>query len=398
MRVAILSDFHIGYERFSADAFRQAEEALRKASERADMMIICGDIFDMRAPKPEVIVQALNLFRNAKEKEWEARIEAYEGKGRIYTDMPVIAIPGTHERTAKNAENAVGLLNLAGFLADASESRVTVRKGSERVSVSALGGVSEERASGAIKEMDPQPLDGAFNIFAMHQSVYELLPFSDDFMRMESLPKGFDLYVNGHIHSKVEGEAHGKPFLIPGSTVLTQLKENEQGSKGFFVFDTERRSYEFVEISSRKFLLEHIDITGKGREEIMKEITERVEHGSAGTTGKPVMRIVLEGRLNDSTNHIGTELQAMAKKFSNSASVEISRDRLKGSDRDNDTDPERGLIENMSIKDFGMSLFLEKLKGKNYGLAVPPTSIFEMLSSGQSKEKAVKRAMEELLS
>ena len=46
---------HIGYERFYDDAYTQAKEALERASELADAIIIPGDVFDRRAPKPEVM-------------------------------------------------------------------------------------------------------------------------------------------------------------------------------------------------------------------------------------------------------------------------------------------------------------------------------------------------------
>ena len=91
-----------------------------------------------------------------------------------------------------------------------------------------------------------------------HQSVYEILPFSDDFIHYNELPKGFDLYVDGHIHSRVEADVHGKKFLIPGSTVLTQLKEGEQDDKGFILFDTQSYTYQFVKIKCRKFVFKNI--------------------------------------------------------------------------------------------------------------------------------------------
>ncbi|EQD59621.1 metallophosphoesterase, partial [mine drainage metagenome] len=76
--------------------------------------------------------------------------------------------------------------------------------------------------------------------FMLHQSIYEILPFDESFMHYDDLPKGFDLYVCGHIHSRVKATVNGKLFLIPGSTVLTQLKEGEQERKGFILFDTKK--------------------------------------------------------------------------------------------------------------------------------------------------------------
>jgi len=62
MKIAIVSDLHLGYERFYEDAYLQAKEALEKASSMADMLIIPGDLFDNRSPKPEVLAQGMNIF------------------------------------------------------------------------------------------------------------------------------------------------------------------------------------------------------------------------------------------------------------------------------------------------------------------------------------------------
>ncbi|MDE1851039.1 MAG: metallophosphoesterase family protein, partial [Candidatus Micrarchaeota archaeon] len=255
MKIAILSDFHLGYDRFVEDAYKQAEEALTKASELADMMILPGDLFDIRNPRLEILAQGVNLFRNVARKKWEARVVAYSGNKKLYTDIPIIAIPGTHERRAQNAGNSVELLSLAGLLIDASDATVEVEKDGEKVAVFSLGGLSEEKVKETLKELNPTPVDGAFNVFQFHQSIYELLPFSNDFIKFDDLPKGFDLYIDGHIHNKVESKVFGKPFLIPGSTVLTQLKDGEQEQKGFFLFDTKTKSYEFIPIESREFFV-----------------------------------------------------------------------------------------------------------------------------------------------
>ena len=150
MKIAILSDFHLGYERFAEDSYKQAEEALYKASEVCDMMIIPGDVFDIRNPRLEVLAQGINLFRNLGKKNWKARVVAYKGSKRLFTDLPIIAIPGTHERRAHNAGNSVELLSLAGLLVDASDSTVEIEKDGERIAVFALGGLSEEKVREAL--------------------------------------------------------------------------------------------------------------------------------------------------------------------------------------------------------------------------------------------------------
>jgi DNA repair exonuclease SbcCD nuclease subunit len=396
MRIAILADLHIGYERFYEDAYSQARAALEAAAGAADMILIAGDIFDMRIPKPEVMAQSMTLFRMLAERKWEARVTGYEGRGKRYTDIPVIAIPGTHERRSEEAEDAVGILNLAGFLVDSSEARTTVEMGGEKVAVYALGGVSDERAKGVLKALGPRPVPGAFNVFMMHQSVYELLPFSEGFMRFDDLPDGFDLYVNGHIHSRIEGKVHSKPFLTPGSTVLTQLKEKEQAEKGFFVFDTQSCSYSFNSIRTRRFEMERIDISGKGREEIRKEINEKVRMAASGG-GVPIVRILIEGKGGEEREYLNLDSQQIIKEYSGRAVVEIGSAGMDPDDGANAVgDAQPASIDGASIRDYGFSVFLDALRKKGYSLGISPTELFEVLAE-QNKEKAVKKAASLLL-
>jgi DNA repair exonuclease SbcCD nuclease subunit len=396
MKIAIVSDFHIGFERFFDDAFSQAWEALDSASKEADMLIIPGDVFDMRAPKPEVIALAMSLFRNIMEKKWQARITEYTGERKVYTDLPIIAIPGTHERRAQGAENAVELLSLAGFLVNVSEARAVVKLGDEKVAVCAIGGVDEEKVKETMKKV-PGPLAGAFNIFMFHQSIYELLPFSEDFIRYDDLPEGYDLYVDGHIHNAVEDTVHGKPFLIPGSTVLTQLKEGEQSPKGFFIFDTQKKSYEFREIHSRKFIVEGINVDNKNPDDIRSEAESRIKEIISKHYPKPIIRIIFSGSTKDPLKRLNIEMHELIKKYANDAMIDVGKAETSPQEiYDKAEEMRNNMLENASIKDFGMALFLEKIAAKGYKLDVSPNELFDILVSESNKEKSIKKAMDAL--
>ena len=183
MKIAIVSDMHIGYERFSEDAIRQATAAMELANKVADAVIIPGDVFDKRAPKPEVIAQAINLFREMSAQEVECQGGRVQGThAKNFTDVPMVAISGTHERTAAGKDNALNLMGLAGLLVDTSEATTIIEKDGERVAIFGFGGISEERVREQLERSEPKPIDGIFNIFMFHQSVYEILPFSDDFI------------------------------------------------------------------------------------------------------------------------------------------------------------------------------------------------------------------------
>ncbi len=398
MKIAIVSDLHIGYERFEEDAFRQASEALEEASKVADLILIPGDVFDKRAPKPEVIAQAIRIFRNLLHKEWAAQVIDFESKNgkRLHTTVPIIAIPGTHERTAEGKENVLSLLSLAGLLVDVSESRAVVALKDERVAVFGLGGVSEERVREALQRLDPKPIENAFNVFMMHQSTYELLPFSNDVIRNNELPEGFDLYVNGHIHSKVEMTVHGKKFLIPGSTVLTQLKEGEQEKKGFILFDTSTSNHQFIPINSRPFLFVRIpfnDATPKDLSERCEKEIERIL--KVHDDGKPIIKLVLEGSIANGFSGVDMPIRSVVSRYSGKAIVEIDSSKLKNPGVEKEIEELReGAISGVSIKELGFSTFLAKLKEQKFDDDIDAGKLFEILSKELSKEKVLKEANE----
>ncbi len=395
MKLAIVSDLHIGYERFEADACAQAREALDAAKAQADAIIIPGDIFDRRAPKPEVIAQAINIFRDLANWEWSAKVAKHSGKGTYFTEVPVLAIPGTHERTAEGKENPLMLLALAGLLVDVSESTAIISKDDEKVAVFGLGGISEDRVRAVLNELAPKPVNELFSVFMFHQSIYELLPFDDNFLRYEDLPKGFDLYVDGHIHNRVEGTVHGKPFLIPGSTVLTQLKDGEQERKGFILFDTKSGSHKFVPINSRPFVAETLEFKNAGREEILKACEEAADRIIGASHTKPIIRLMIKGSMGHGVNISDLGLRGLSARYAQRAFLDIDYSRLESPELSKSIEELReGKSSGLSVKELGMSMLASKLKELKFDDTISMGALFDALDSDTAKkEKVIEAAL-----
>jgi DNA repair exonuclease SbcCD nuclease subunit len=396
VKIAILSDFHLGYERFREDAYAQAEEALNGAAERADMIIIPGDIFDNRAPKPDVIAEAINLFRNLSNKKWGSRVTDFIGDGSFYTGVPIIAIPGTHERRAQEAADPVDILGLAGLVVDVSNATAIVEGNGERIAVRGMGGIADDRFREAVARENPVPTEGAFNIFMFHESLYELLPFNSEYMHVDELPKGFDLYVSGHIHNRVEAEVHGRRLLIPGSTVLTQLKTGEQEQKGFFIFDTKTSKYEFIKINSRRFVVLKMDL-GAGSANPVDSIQNGIDAVIKSGSGVPVIRVIIEGKI-PKTHNVDIEINDIPRRYAGSAIVEISKGGVSGESVREAVASDSVVFERMSVRDYGIGIFLEKIKAAGVSTGdVGPVELLDMLGSDASKDKVVARALDELI-
>jgi len=401
IKIAIVSDLHIGYERFIDDAYIQAKDALEKASTMADVVLLPGDIFDKRAPKPDVIAQAINLFRELALKEWRARVvefKSYSGS-KAYTNLPIIAIPGTHERTTEGKENVLNLLALAKLMVDVSEATAIIELNGEKIAITGMGGISDDRAKEYLKEKAFKPIENMFNIFVFHQTVYELLPFDEHAIRYDDLPEGFDLYVDGHIHNMIEGTIHNKPFLIPGSTVLTQLKESEQGKKGFILFDTKDSSHKFIEIDSKDFVVLNIKLADAKPEVFEKECEQALDNIIQKYSNGAIIKVKVEGSIAKGFSLVDMPIRSVVDKYKErykgSVVIEFDTSRFKNIESEQRLEELKlGNIEGMPIKELGAKLFLDRLKEQKYDSDIDAIKLFEILGSDESKEKVLKKASE----
>lgn len=376
MKVAILGDFHLGYPRFYEDSFSQAEQAFARACEMSDLVVLVGDIFDTKTPKMEVIERALRIFGKAKEKRWSASCK----KG----GLPVVAIHGTHERRHKDSVNAIQLLESAGAWMNIHNSKVVFSLGNENVAVHGLGGVPEEYAAAAMKAANFAPEKGAFNILVFHQSLKELIPGGEEMLCMEDLPPGFDVYACGHMHKNHSRKAGGGELIIPGSTVITQMRKDETGRKGFVLLDTKTKEHQFIEVNSRPFFFREIGLKDANPNEVRKKASEAIEEFVSKSKDKPIIKLKLTGTLAKGfkSSDIGLISDFSDKAFLDvdigleDGSVSSSRELLRGI-RDN----------KLSVRSLG----LEMLKKKMAEAKCPTDNVetlFDRLAEGKSEEIA----------
>ncbi len=393
MKVAILSDFHLGYERFAQDAFEQAQSAMAQAAEQADALLLAGDLFDTKLPRPEALSQAFSIFRLTLLRKWGAKISAFSARdGRKQAcDAPIVAIHGTHEMRAKALMNPIQVLEAGGFLLNAHSASVVFEKDGEKVAITGLGGVPERQAKDAIDALKPEPVPGAYNIFVFHQTLSDFIPARGEAMSAEDLPEGFDLYVCGHMHAHSDTQIAGKRILIPGSTVVTQLRKDEEAGKGFYLFDTKTRSAEFMRIQSRPFIFRELRLDGAKPEEAEAAARKEVEDALSSAKGpRPIVRLRLVGTL--SQPHF-FDTFALEREFEGRAFLLIDK-ALASGDLKARIEQIRALRESsQSLREMGAELLLERLK-KN---GVEPTpeiqELVELLSSEKRglAEEALKR-------
>ncbi len=397
MKIAILSDFHLGYERFAQDASEQAVAALQLAAEKADALLLPGDLFDSRIPKPETLSQAFSLFRSLGGKKWGARVADFKARdGRSCTcALPIIAIHGTHEMRPKELANPISVLEAGGFVVNAQSATVIIEKGGEKVAIFGFGGVPEKRAKDALEALSPKPVPGAFNIFAFHQSLSDFISARTDLLSIEDLPQGFDLYVCGHMHRRTEAKVGGKPLLIPGSTVVTQLKEDEAEGKGFFVFDTATKSQEFFGITSRPFIFRELEFDSAAPEDVEKAARAALDQVLSQKFPKPpIIRLRLRGSLRKGFSASDASLARIQDDYAVRAFVSIDKSFASEELKDKIARIRSLREKSVSIRELGIELLREKLKAAGFA-GMDAAYLFDLFSS--EKKEAAAAALEELL-
>lgn len=376
MKLSIISDLHLGFasgtER-EEDSFEAAQEAIEMSAD-CDAILVAGDIFDSRTPTTDTLIRAMQLFM--KTNFWEGGARVSEGIGKDLSEfsplnlsgVPIVAIHGTHERRSKGLMNPVEGLEKAGFVIYLHCNGVVLEKNRERVCVQGLSGVPDQYAESVLSEWNPQPMKGCFNIFMLHQSVAPFL-YSDKLVDLDSLPKGFDLYVAGHMHDPQTSVHSSAPLLIPGSTIQTQLNKESVQSRGFWILDTETRSLDFRELASqRKVYYRAFENPGPGEmENEIESILEDTHHEK-----KPIIRIRLTGKETDTS--------AIQSRFQELAIISFRKDF------DEEALPAKTLEEHrLSVQELGRKILRENLEAAG----LDPErfeSIFELLLEKRTEQ------------
>ncbi|MFA5412722.1 MAG: metallophosphoesterase [Candidatus Micrarchaeia archaeon] len=274
MKIAVIADTHVGYPRFYEDSFTQAEAAFRDADEKADVILFLGDLYDTRVPSLQILGRTISFFRSIKK--------------------PIYAIHGNHERRSKGALNPVGLLEKAGAINHLNFSSAIFEKNGEKIFIAGMGNVPDDLAKTGLERLKEkiQIPPAHFSILMLHQSVSEFV-FGENLLSIDDVGRlGFDLVLNGHIHARKEVPG----FLIPGSTVITQLTKEETNPRGYYLYDTNAKKHEFIPIPCRKFLLEELEFRDAKLNEVQAraaELSTRLRRENPDA----IIRIILKGTL-----------------------------------------------------------------------------------------------------
>ncbi len=407
MKIAVIADPHLGTKWGTPreqDSFEQFREAIEKSLDLGvGLIILLGDIFDTRIPRQEVWARALRILsiplargRN------EVKLVDTIGKDRneisplALRGTPVVAIHGNHERRTRGLTNPVEALEAAGLLIHLHQNALVFDTSRGKIAVHGMSNVPEQHAEKALATWNPRPVDGAFNIFALHQSVGKFVYSSEEHptLDVDDLPPGFDIYLCGHIHYRNESTAHGRPLLFPGGTERTQLLQVEaETPKGFYVIEVgDGLKYDFVELlSPRDFYYAEMRFDGVSIPELNRAVRAKVEEllekPRKNPDKLPLVRVRLVGTLAREASRSEFDERAITQEFEDRALVVVSKGDLVAPGLEEKVQLLRELKERrMSVDETAMTLLEENLREAGYTQIFDVRALYGLLAEGREED------------
>jgi DNA repair exonuclease SbcCD nuclease subunit len=394
MKISIISDCHFGFgwnSKTEDDSFENTREALER-SEDCDMVLIIGDIFDSRIPNTEVWGRSLEVLSKSlliedKGLKLVKLIDknVKEISERTLTGMPVVAIHGTHERRGRDQVNAVQALEQAGFLIHLHCNGLVFEKNGERVAIQGMSGVPERYAKNILDKWGPKPFQGCYNILMIHQSIdpYIYSPLDPPTLNLNNLPQGFDLIINGHIHNHDKKKIGDTDFIIPGSMVVTQLKEEEiKTPRGFYKLSLPKRKFSFIELEkNRKVFYKEILLNNDSL--LRKEVENEIERICKQEFKKsPLIKFKIAGRKFDL---IDKDLKEIEKKYQKKCILKFQKKLESEQIEEKIEFMNKMRKEKLSIEEMGIKILNENLSRFKFVKEFDPEDIFKLLSDGQTE-------------
>lgn len=391
------------------DPIDQAKEAFERALDLdAQLILVPGDIFESRTPNQEIWSESMKTLSLASEKDNED-ISLVDTIGKERSEItalplrgvPVVAIHGNHERRGRGFVDSIEALESAGLLIKLHHNTVVFETPEGKLALHGMGYVPGRYARDLLDRWTPEPVEGATNIFILHQGLGKFTFASDEYPSLQEadLPEGFDLYISGHVHYRAESKVYGVPLLFPGSAVRTQLLPIEsEVPKGFYMIDLKRDSldYEFFELESiRDFFYEKQNFeeaTPRGIEEWLRgRVNELLQRPFQNQNKRPLARIRLTGTLARGSSRSGISAGEIESEFEDKILLSISREDLSSPDLEEKTQFLKSIREErISMEERGLKILESNLEDLDYDEEFESRQLFELLSEDKVDEAFAK--------
>jgi len=245
VRIAHLADTHLGHKQYNLeerendiyDVLEEIGDIILE--EKVDIVIHSGDLFDSSRPT----TQTYYMFKNF--------LKKLNGKTKFF------AILGDHDRPKargmaphKLFDDQIETLGVAGT----AEHR-EVEVNGDRVLIVGISNLSRSYMPLLMDELGKLEKIERKNpsILVMHQAIDQFLPFEDAWeVAFTALPKTFDYYAMGHLHSRIKASVGQGELAYPGSSEIIRSDEIaswQKSGKGFFIVDIQDGDVEIKDVN-----------------------------------------------------------------------------------------------------------------------------------------------------
>ena len=342
---AHLSDVHLGFQKnvpLQQIEERVFEDAIDQCIKRkVDFVLIPGDLFHVNIPEMRVQKFAVRKFRQLHE-----------------AGIPVYVVYGSHDFSPVS-DSVIDLLTEAGYLTKVSKQK---QSSDDRISLEftkdsktgakivGLPGLTAGKELVYYENLDRESLESedGFKIFLFHVGLAELkseVSAKTDFMPISLLPKGFDYYAGGHMHTHTLEKYPDYPNIVyPGtlfSGYYSDLEENAKGRKRGFVlvqFDDKVQKVEFIPIDNVGYEIIEYNADKKNVKTVNLDLAKSVKEIDPGN--KIVIINVFGELASGKTSEIDFTALREELKQNNVLEVKINRTHL--SSRDYNITPASG--------------------------------------------------------
>jgi len=279
-----MSDCHLGFQKskplqeIEQNIFEKIlDECIEK---KVDFILISGDLFHISLPEFRVQRFAFKKFK-----------EVYDA------GIPIYVVYGSHDFNPVG-NSLIELLSDVGYFTkvtkeqDVSEGKISLeffQDPSTKAKIVGLSGLTSGKDIEYYKDLNRKDLEKekGFKIFLFHAGIDELKTKDDammDSMPASLLPRGFDYYAGGHLHTHSSENYEGYGIMMYSGTIFdghsSDIEKNARGTKRGYVlveFDDKIRNWEFIPIHNAKYELIEINAKGKSIATVNSEISKKIE-------------------------------------------------------------------------------------------------------------------------
>lgn len=351
MKILHCSDLHLGRRPVGGpnsdysnkrygDYFSAFENiAAYSRDNKIDIMMITGDIFDKKEIRPDILSNAMDIFKTITESGTEILlIEGNHDKGFLDQETWLKYIA---------REKKIRFVDSYSF---EEGERIFIPEKINGYNFYGLGYPGS--LVNEIMESLSEKLEGKNNIIMVHTDLdVNGQDFFPGLVKKEVVDKFRDkckYIAGGHIHFHHKYPAENPYFFVPGCPEYWDMKEKKD--RGFIIFDAETSEYEFI--SSESFRRQKIDlkydVTDKTYEEFKESINSFIEENLRDCSeNMPLVTLELKtdnARFGIYTDEIEKILETNGA-LKSSVSVARIKTESSGSDKDENHMRSTGEIE-----------------------------------------------------